>query len=343
VAVRRSVAAAIALAVLAVAAAKESSACESPPRVIRELATPRFTFPLGLAVAPDGALWVASTMSDHLVRVDPMGGTTEAHRLPLRTHPVGIALDRGGAVWFSGSGVGLVGRLAPRASRAAEFPPPALLTGARGVPTAWSLALGGPRSEVWFSMPSHGLVGRLAAGAQPTRRGSLVTEYRLDGAAPRPEGVVLDDAGGAWIADAGGDRLVHVDAAGRARPVALGTGSRPRGVARDATGAVWATLFGAGTLARVADGGVEARTWPLPAAGTARPWAVAVDAPGRVWLSDTGNDAILCFDPGRSRFTAWRVPTPRASVRALAVDLTERVWFVGAYTGRLGVVEAGSP
>jgi len=336
---RRSLSALLAWAVLTTAAsAATSDRCGAPPRTIRELAIV-LTLPLGLGVGGDGAVWVASTMSDRLVRVD-RSGSVMSHALPLRSHPVGLAVDGAGAVWFAGSGVGLVGRLSPGVRRAAEFPPPAVLTPDDGIPTAWALSIGGP--YVWFTMPSHGLIGRVKLGAQPTRRGSAVTEYRLGAPGQaRPEAVAADTDGGAWIADAVGDRLVHVAPDGSQRTVTLPPASGPRGVALGSDGAVWVTLFRSGRLARIGHSG-SVGEWMLPAGKAARPWAVVIDPGDRVWVSDTGDNTILCFEPASGRFMVWRVPTPHASVRALAVDGPGDIWFAGAYSGRVGVIEKTS-
>ncbi|MFI5325255.1 MAG: hypothetical protein ACHQ7H_03385, partial [Candidatus Rokuibacteriota bacterium] len=94
---------------------------------ISEHSDPTFTFPTGVAVAPDGAIWVASTLADQLVRLEPGSGRSTAVRLPLRSHPAGLAVDDQGRVWFAASGTGLVGRLTVGVARATEFPPASLL------------------------------------------------------------------------------------------------------------------------------------------------------------------------------------------------------------------------
>ena len=77
----------------------------------REVDAGRLTFPLGLAVAPDGAVWLASTYADRLVRFEPTSGRRSEVALPLRSHPVGLLVDGRGALWYAASGLGVVGRV----------------------------------------------------------------------------------------------------------------------------------------------------------------------------------------------------------------------------------------
>lgn len=337
---RRAAAPLLLLALLGVLAAPVESCGRDPiARTIRELDRPALAFPLGIAPAPDGAIWIASTFADRLVRFEPESGKEAAVRLPLRSHPVGILVDGRGAVWFAASGLGLVGRLELGSKKAIEFAPPSLLGAETGAPAPWGITLDRARGEVWFSLASEGMVGRVGAGARPIRGGSVVKEVRLDGAS-RPEGIAADGRGGAWVAELAADRVSHVAADGSIRRVALARGSGPRGVAVAADGGVWVTLFGAHRLLRVDPSSLAVRAWPTPGGDRSNPYAVAVDGDGRVWLSELTANTVACFDPASERFVAWTVPTPRAAVRALAVDQRGRVWFAGSYGGRLGVISA---
>ncbi|HET7874620.1 MAG TPA: hypothetical protein VFN71_03770, partial [Methylomirabilota bacterium] len=88
-----------ALVLLGLAAAVGAEAAS-----IREFESPRLTFPTGIAVAPDGAVWITSTYADKLVRFDPRTGQPREFQLALRSHPVGLLAERDGAVWYAASG-----------------------------------------------------------------------------------------------------------------------------------------------------------------------------------------------------------------------------------------------
>jgi virginiamycin B lyase len=77
----------------------------------------------------------------------------------------------------------------------------------------------------------------------------------------------------------------------------------------------------------------------MPSGRSSSPDAVVVDRAGAVWVSEFTGNAIVRFDPLRERFTRFPLPTPRSGVRALAVEPGGRVWFIGSYSGRLGVID----
>ena len=305
---------------------------------IAEMAALSLTFPMGVAVAPDGAIWVASTLADRLVRFDPASGVVSAVKLPLHSHPAGLVVDPEGRVWFAASGKGLVARMTPGALRAAEFAPPSLLDAQRGLPAPWSIALDARHARVWFTLRPDGVVGSVDIGATPTRKGSVVREIVLDRSFTRPEAVAADREGAVWVTELAADRLTRIGPDGLLRRFALPPGSRPRGVAAAPDGSVWVGLFGADRLLRVDPSTFAVRSWPMPSAPRSSPYAVTVDGGGRVWVSEFTANTVTCFDPATQRFAVWQVPTPGAGVRALAADREGRIWFVGSYSGRLGVV-----
>jgi virginiamycin B lyase len=303
---------------------------------VRELPDVRLTFPTGLAVCPDGAVWVASTFADALVRVDPSSGASRTVRLPPASHPAGLACDPRGAVWFAASGLGFVGRLDPGTDKAKEFALPSLV-GARLPLVPRAVAIDTRREEVWFTVESDGMLGRVKLNAQPIRRQFVVTELRLGDRTVRPHGIAVAADGGVWVAELGADRLTRVDPAdGSLTRLDLSPGSRPLEVAAAPDGGVWVTLLGGGgSLLRVDTATLRQRAWPVPG-GPSSPAAVTLDPAGRVWVSDLSADRLLRFDPGPERFVSFPLSVPRAGVRALAVDPAGRLWFVGSGSGRLG-------
>ena len=287
---------AAALAGVALAAGAALAAPPGPAFVAREVDAGRLTFPLGLAVAPDGAVWLASTYADRLVRFDPASGRRSEVALPLRSHPVGLLVDGRGALWYAASGLGVVGRI-DGTGKPKEFPVPAIARSRSAIPSPWALALDRHAGALWFTVQSDGLVGHLPSDAAPRRRGFAVTEIPLGPPTVRPEGIAADGRGGVWVAELGTDRLAHVTAGGVARRVSLPQGSRPRAVAVGPDGAVWASLFGAHRLLRLDPVTLRTTEWPMPSAPRSSPFAVAVDGGGAVWVSESAADTVARFDP----------------------------------------------
>ena len=329
-----------ALGVLLVAALLLGAAQPERPLSVREYGDPVLAFPNGIAVTPDGAVWIASTFADKLIRFDPRVGQYKEYPLALRAHPIGLLADPRGAVWFAASGLGRVGRLDPGAETPKEFGIPAMLTARNAIPSPWLLARDPKDGDVWFTVHSDGMVGRLPHGAEPVHRGFAVSEIKLGAADLRPDGIAADGRGGIWIAEPGADRLVRISTADKSlTPLPLPPGSRPRGVAAGPDGTIWVTLFGTHQLLRLDPSTLQTRSWPMPSGPGSSPYAIAVVDSGAVWVAEFMGDKIVRFDPPTERMTAVALPTPRSRVRAIAVDGQGRVWYAGSASGRLGVVE----
>ena len=307
---------------------------------VREFEQPVLVFPTGIAASPDGAVWIASTFADKLVRFDPRTGQSKGFQLELRAHPVGLLADPGGSIWFAASGLGRVGRLDPGDEAPKEFGIPAMLTARSAIPSPWFLARDPKDGDMWFTVHSDGIVGRLPRGAQPVHRGFAVSEIKLGPAELRPDGIAADGRGGIWVAEPGADRLVRISSADKSlTPLPLPAGSRPRGMAAGPDGSTWVTLFGTHQLLQLDPVTLHTRSWPMPSGPGSSPYAVAVGASGTVWVAEFMGDTIVRFDPGTERMTAFALPTPRSRVRALTVDAVGRVWYAGSMSGRLGMIE----
>jgi virginiamycin B lyase len=308
---------------------------------VREFPVPQALFPTGLAVAADGTVLIADRHGDRLIRFAPDTQRFSHLDLEANTLPREVTVDGRGSVWLAASGVGRVDRLAPGAQRPQQFAPPSLL-GSRTIPAPWGLGLSPARDVLWFTLGT-GLVGRVPVAAEVPRHAFVVEEVRVGTAADRLEGIAVGPGDVAWVALAGSDHLARIGPARHPRRVALPADSRPRAVAVAPDGAVWVTLFGSHRLLRLDSVSLAVRTWPLPSGDRAAPSAVAVDGGGAVWVADYEGNAIVRFDPGRERFVSFAVPTPRARVQALAVDPRGRIWYIGALSRRLGVIENGGP
>jgi len=319
----------------------------APPaaaQAIREVPIPHALFPSGLTVAPDGTVLIADRLGDQLIGFAPDSQRFTRVELEKNTQPRAVAVDGGGGVWLANSGMGRVDRLNPPGRVKPGDEPIDQFTlppqrGSRTMLAPWALALPPAHDVLWFTVDS-GLIGRLPTATPRVRRGSplAVQETKVGSSADRLYGIAAGP-GVAWAAAAGSDQLIRITETGDITRVALGAGSRPRSVAVGADGVVWAALYGRRQLARVDPRSLEVTAWALPSGERAVPAALAVDGAGAVWIADMGGDAIVRFEPARQRFTSLSIPTRGARVQALAVDARGRLWYVGAVSRRLGVVE----
>ena len=306
---------------------------------VREFEQPVLAFPTGIAAASDGAIWIASTYADKLIRFDPRTAQSREFPLPKHAHPVGLLSDSAGGVWFAASGLAFVGRQDPGGGTPKEFAIPSILIATAAFPAPWAITRSPTDGELWFSVHSSGIVGRLARGAEPVHRGFAVREIKVGPGELRLDGIAADARGGVWVAEPGGDQLARIASDGAVTPLPLPAGSRPRGVAAGPDGSIWVTLFGAHVLLRLDSATLRMRSWPMPSGFGSSPYAVAVAPSGAVWVAEFMGNQIVRFDPREERMTTVAVPTPRSAVRALAVDADGRVWYAGSESGRLGVIE----
>lgn len=143
--------------------------------------------PLGVAVAPDGAVWATLQSGNQLLRIAP-DGTMRSHDIPTRSSsPADIAVGSDGAVWFLEFRGNKVGRFAE--DRFEEFPAGEMSAGLTGLAVA-------PDGAVWFGMLRKGSLGRL--------RGGAIKEFKLPREGARPYSVAVDAQGNIWYTDISG-------------------------------------------------------------------------------------------------------------------------------------------
>ena len=311
---------------------------KSAAETLREIPLPYTAFPAGVAVAPDGGVWISIMHADRLLRFDPDSNRFSEISLSNETLPRGLIVDPHGQVWFAASARGFVGRVSAATVKPREFALPSVVAVEKAAPAPWTLAYSARDDAVWFTVHSHGMLGRLGARAEPVRHGFAVREIVLATRPSRPDGIAVDSDGAIWVTEMGSDEIVRIDPIGAGvRRLALPRGSRPRGIATSAY-AVWVTLFGSQRLLRIDRSSLAMKSWPGPSGAWSHPYAIAVDSHGAVWFSEYSGNTVVRFRDGVDRFDIFRIPTPNSRVQAIATDARGRVWYVGGFSGTLGVI-----
>ncbi len=218
--------------------------------------TPR---PEGI-VASGGTVYWVDYNSNQIQQLSSSGGLHPelVKSLPTGAHPTSITWGSGGALWFTESGTGKLGKLV--AGTLTEY---ALPTGAH--PMAVTL---GPDGNIWFT-DTRGVIGKITtAGAiteykinatglagitagpdgnlwYTTRNGSngtvgkittagVFTEYALPAGALGAESITAD-AANLWVTGNTVNALYKVTTAGVVKRYALPTGSEPQGITTSAS------------------------------------------------------------------------------------------------------------
>jgi virginiamycin B lyase len=278
-----------------------------------------------------------------------------------RSRPHDVAPAAGGGVWYTGQGIGQLGRLDPETGSSLMVDlgegsaPHGVIVGPDGA--AWvtdgglnaivkvdprTLAvtrfdLPGPRANLntaafdgagtlWFT-GQNGIYGRVDPGGE-------VTTFP----APKgrgPYGIAATPGGEVWFSSLAGSYIARINSAtGELRTYDVPTaGGGARRVWSDSTGRLWVTEWFAGKLARF-DPATETWTeWDLPG-DNPQPYAVFVDDDDAVWVSDFGANAILRFDPATEQFRAFPATRDNANVRQL-LGRPGEVWGAESGTARL--------
>ncbi len=142
---------------------------------------------------------------------------------------------------------------------------------------------------------------------------AVATLAGSEGEFTSPSGVAVDGAGNLYVADAGKNQVLVIDATSHAVSVLAGNGTAgsvddaaanaefkaPTGIAVDATGNIYVADTGNNSVRMIA---ASTHAVTTIATGFNAPRGVAVDAAGNVYVADTGNSIIVKLAAGT--FTA---------------------------------------
>ncbi|KLI99967.1 gluconolaconase [Luteimonas sp. FCS-9] len=279
----------------------------------------RFDDPYGIAVAADGAAFVAE------------GGPCNCIR----------RLDPGGHVGtFAGGAEGFVDGF----GGLARFHTPSGLA----IDAAGTLLVADTGNHAIRAVAPDGTVTTLAGTGAPGFADGPVAQARFHA----PTGIAVDATGRVFVADGFNDRIRVIEhgrvrtLAGDGRPgFADGPGAQarfdtPSGVAVGADGIVWVADTGNHALRRIAPDGTT--TTPAlhgddPDAAPSAPVSVAIDAQGRVYVGELARGRVLQIAPdGHAHVLTGRDMAQRlARPAGLAFDRAGRLWVADAAAHRV--------
>ncbi len=238
--------------------------------------------PAGLAVGPDGALYIADSGNGRVRKVVNGMVFTVLDRTPDNVplaQPTGVAVDSNGTLYIADSG----NRRVVRLMRTGEVT--VIASAAEGVQQARDVTVNA-QGTVYvadgrrvLAVPAPGVVYPVAGtgeyGSAPD--GTRAAEAPLFG----PIGIAVDRSGNLYVAEEGAYRVRVVDREGKIRTVA-GTGER----------------------------GIPADGVPARQAKLADPVAVAADFSGRLWIAEYAAHRIRRVDPDGTIATAAGADPP---------------------------------
>ena len=282
-------------------------------------ASARFSDPFALAIAPDGALYVADAGETNRIRKIDAGGNVTTLPGAFDT-PSGIAIDTAGNIIVADTGANMIRRISPTGTvtTLAGDGTAALRDGA-----AAQARFNGPigvavdgKGNVYVAdsyndrirlITPAGQVRTLAGGDAPGFADGTGAAATFD----TPTALALDRHGALLVADSGNHAIRRVDRQGRVSTIAHSDKSDGADLLSGAIGLVstWDNyLYVAttrGRIVQIAPGGalrvlVGAGTDDNPALRLAGPTGLAMDQAGALHVADASSFAIRKLTPRRA-------------------------------------------
>jgi trimeric autotransporter adhesin len=282
--------------------------------------TAPLNLPAGLAIGPNGALYIADSGNHSIRRVYQgamvtllQGGAYPAAAAATLNWPTGVAVDGAGNLYIADSGNQRV------LKRTAEGVVTTLAS-VTTTPAAGSYPLSTVRD---VSVDAQGnlyiadgqwVAKMIAGGALVTVAGNGAYHFQSNGTAATmnrlygPFGVGVDTAGAFYIADQGNRQVRKVTkdgaittVAGPGESTAWGDGglavnaylSGPSGVTVDGSKNLWIADYDGPSVRKVTTAGIISTAVE---SGLSQPVAVAADAQGNLYIADAGNHQIWRLD-----------------------------------------------
>jgi sugar lactone lactonase YvrE len=298
-----------------------SSSVQTEPALRAQLWEPANVFP-----APDGSIYVTSSFSQKVFRVDADGdvATVAGGGNPRRfaepgpvsevsiSYPQGLWVSESGGVFFSDNDnsiirhleSGQINNFATTPKRAFSFPP-FLIYSAALVANADYFYLSDPNGHrVWRISRSDGSVEPYAGTGfdKQTSEGEDALSQKL----AAPSGLALDSAGNLFISDGGKPgRILRVEAGTGRVTTVLSDLRRPSGLAFQSPENLCFAESGANqircvnlanqsvrVIAGVGAAGYSGDGGPAECARLNRPSGINFDGAGRLYIADTGNQRV---------------------------------------------------
>jgi virginiamycin B lyase len=195
------------------------------------------------------------------------------------------------------------------------------LPNSQDIPAAIALA---PDGSVWFTLESSDSVGVLRDGQ--------IHKLVRGGETLEALGIAVDD-NGAWLTDAAGKSIAHIDNAGTRDSISIpGPLAQLGRLALAPDGAVWFADSWSNSVTRLQEHHLEPHS---AAESNAAPFGVAVARDGTVWSALQIANKLVRIAPDGVQ-TEFEVSTRNSTPTDVALDASGGVWFTELRGNKIG-------
>jgi virginiamycin B lyase len=296
---------------------------------------PNTSGPEGMAVGPDGNLWVGVQYSNQIARVTPAGVVTMYSVPTPNGDPIDITRGPDGYMWFAEYGaVGKLGRINPINGQFSEIPLPR--------PTQlWGVAVG-PDHNIWFTEFSDHAIGeiRLSDGH--------LFEYTTPLTVSTPSVIIPGPNNDLWFTEEGGGQIGRITVDGHITEFPLpnqGADPGPCGIVVGPDGNIWFAEQGAGKIGRLTLPDHVFTLFDLPTPNS-DPTEMAIGPDGNIWIAEgqingqPGNQlARMIINGTQVTFTEFKVPTPASIPYSVITGPGHKLWFTEDAATQVGAMD----
>ncbi|HEX3977771.1 MAG TPA: hypothetical protein VHW96_16000 [Solirubrobacteraceae bacterium] len=330
-------------AALVAALALSGSTLAAPVGQISEFATPTASsLPEGIVPGPDGNLWFAEFLANHIAEVSPStGAITEFTPPTASSGPTGVAVGPDGNIWFTEFAAGKIGELNPVTHTISDFP----------IPTPGSAPVSivaGPNGQMWFTESADpGKIGEI----NPTTH--LITEFPLT-TSLTPFGIAVGPDGNIWFTekDVHGLTVGTMSKIGKVNPstgtiteFAITNSSEPNSIQAGPDGSLWVTLSAQSVsqiaLVNTATGTLTPFMTPTP---NSSPTVIAPGPDGNMWFTEAADPGRVAeINPVTHGITEFPTASANSGPVGIAAGADGNLWFTEGATSKVGFAGAGAP
>ncbi len=240
--------------------------------------------------------------------------------------PTDIAAGADGAMWFTESDDGKIGRITLGGS-IAEYTVPSSGSSPYGIAA-------GPDGALWFTDQGTNSIGRISLGG-------TVREYGLPNAGSAPDYITAGPDGALWFTEGNARRIGRITPAGAIKEYPVPSDDA-RGIAAGPDRALWFTEYWAGKIGRITTGGTVTE-YAIPTSST-EPSGIAAGPDGALWFAEynsTANKIGRVTTAGS--FREFALPTAQSGPYAIGAGADGALWFTELGANQIGrITTAGT-